>query len=136
MAEPPKPNATMVSCVLGFVVMLLTQFVEAFPLDGSIPRYLHRDRDCIYGREFRRTVGVVGITEVISARKSPWQNPFAERLIGSIRRECTDHIIALGETHLRQALNEYAAYYNRSRPHQSLGGNAPRPRRAPISEPV
>ncbi len=88
------------------------QIVEAFPGDGSIPRYLHRDRDSIYGRAFRRTVGVLGLAEVVSARKSPWQNPFAERVIGSIRRECTDHIIALGERHLVRVLRRYAIYYN------------------------
>ena len=65
---------------------------------------------------------------MISARRSPWQNPFVERVIGSIRRECTDHVIALGEDHLRRVLNEYVDYYNRSRTHLSLDGNAPLPR--------
>ncbi|MHC4512969.1 MAG: integrase core domain-containing protein [Planctomycetota bacterium] len=80
------------------------QVLEAFPGDGFVPEYLHRDRDSIYGSTFRRTVSVLGITQVISARQSPWQNPFAERLIGSIRRECTDHIIPLGERHLVSVL--------------------------------
>ena len=66
--------------------------------------------------------------EIVSAPRSPWQNPFVERVIGSIRRECTDHVIALGERHLRRVLYEYVSYYNESRAHQSLGGNAPEPR--------
>ncbi len=68
------------------------------------------------------------IQEIVSARKCPWHNPFAERVIGSIRRECTDHIIALGEDHLRRVLRDYLEYYNRSRCHLSLDGNAPEPR--------
>ena len=66
--------------------------------------------------------------EVISARKSPWQNPFVERVIGSIRRECTDHIIAVGERHLSRVLQKYAAYYNEARTHLSLDRNSPSPR--------
>ncbi len=73
-------------------------------------------------------MSVLGITQVISARKSPWQNPFAERVIGSIRRECTDHVIALGELHLARVLRRYATYYNEARCHLSLRGNAPLPR--------
>ena len=71
----------------------------------------------------------LGIEEVVTARQSPWQNAYCERVIGSIRRECTDQIIAMGENHLRQVLNDYVRYYNSQRPHQSLGGNAPFPRR-------
>ena len=67
-------------------------------------------------------------TQVISARKSPWQNPFAERVISSIRRECTDHVIALGERHLVRVLRRFATYYNESRTHLSLDGNSPSPR--------
>ena len=89
---------------------------------------LHRDRDSIYGRMFRKKIKATGISEVISARKSPWQNPFAERVIGSIRRDCTDHIIALGERHLVRILLRYATYYNESRCHMSLDGNSPLPR--------
>ncbi|MCP4963918.1 MAG: transposase [bacterium] len=70
----------------------------------------------------------MGIEEVISARKSPWQNPYVERVIGSIRRECTDHIIALGERHLLRTLLKYQAYYNEARCHMSLDGNAPEAR--------
>jgi putative transposase len=104
------------------------QIREAFPGDGFVPQYLHRDRDSIYGSVFRKTLSALGIEQVLSARKSPWQNPFAERVIGSIRRECTDHIVPLGERHLSRVLALYATYYNKSRPHLSLDGNSPTPR--------
>ena len=104
------------------------QILEAFPGDGLLPKYLHRDRDSVYGSTFRRTLAILSITQVISARKSPWQNPFAERVIGSIRRECTDHIIPLGERHLARVLQRYATYYNESRTHLALNRNSPLPR--------
>jgi len=102
------------------------QIVEAFPGDGAIPKFLVRDRDGIYGDYFRRRIRNMGIREIITSRKSPWQNPFAERAIGSIRRECLDHVF--GEAHLRRILTAYVCYYNRSRPHLSLERNAPVPR--------
>ncbi|MFT7619059.1 MAG: putative transposase [Planctomycetota bacterium] len=104
------------------------QIVEAFP-DGEEPRFLHRDRDAIFGSEFRKAIKALGIEEVISARKSPWQKCYAERVIGSLRRECTDHIIPMGERHLLDVLNEYVKYYNECRTQLSLDGNAPEPRR-------
>jgi transposase InsO family protein len=104
------------------------QITEAFPGDAAMPRYLHRDRDSVYGDDFRERVAAMGLREVVNAKQSPWQNPFAERVIGSIRRECLDHVIALGEHHLRQVLRAYADYYNGSRCHMSLEGNAPEPR--------
>jgi transposase InsO family protein len=104
------------------------QIVEAFPGDEPMPRFLHRDRDSIYGRMFKRKLAALGIEQIVSARKSPWQNPYAERVIGSIRRECTDHIIAIDERHLLQTLRRYATYYNEARCHLSLDGNAPEPR--------
>ncbi len=104
------------------------QIVEAFPGDCDVPSSLHRDRDSIYGRMFKKKIKAMGIKEVISARKSPWQNPYVERVIGSIRRECTDHIIALGERHLLQTLLRYVAYYNQARCHLSVERNAPEPR--------
>jgi putative transposase len=103
------------------------QLVEAFP-DDSAPRFLLRDRDAIYGEEFARRVKSMGIREVLTAPRAPWQNPFVERVIGSIRRECLDHFIILGEAHLRRLLRTYLAYYNTVRPHQALGQNSPRPR--------
>jgi transposase InsO family protein len=103
------------------------QIVEAFPYETA-PRYLLRDRDGIYSPYFADRVRGMGIEEVLIAPRSPWQNPFIERLIGSIRRECLDHILVISEAHLRRVLREYFAYYHDSRPHQSLDGNAPRPR--------
>jgi putative transposase len=102
--------------------------VEAFPAEGTEPRYLLRDRDSIYSDWFRHRVAGLGIKETVTAPQSPWQNPYAERVIGSIRRECLDHRIILGERHLRSILKNYVDYYNVSRPHLSLERNAPVPR--------
>ena len=104
------------------------QMIEAFP-HVTAPPWLLRDRDAIYGDTFRRRVADMGIREVISSPSSPWQNPYVERLIGSIRRECLDHVIVLGERHLRRVLADYVAYYHRSRTHLSLEKDAPAPRR-------
>ncbi|MGB5253414.1 MAG: hypothetical protein WBN68_11895, partial [Sedimenticolaceae bacterium] len=86
------------------------QIVEAFPFDTA-PRYLLRDRDRIYGDTVRRRIKSLGIEEVTTARRSPWQNPFAERVIDSIRRDYLDHVIVLNERHLRPILREYCSYY-------------------------
>ena len=104
------------------------QIVEAFPAEGTEPRYLLRDRDSIYSDWFRHRVAGLGIKEIVTAPQSPWQNPYAERVIGSIRRECLDHLIVLSENHLRRILKEYVHYYNQSRPHLALDRNAPFPR--------
>ena len=101
--------------------------IEAFPLE-SARRYLLRDRDGIYGEEFRNRVRGMEITEVLIAPQSPWQNAFAERLVGSIRRECLDHVVVLGEKHLRRILKSYFDYYEKSRTHLSLAKDAPSPR--------
>jgi len=93
--------------------------VEAFPWDTA-PRYLLRDRDAVYGFAFRHRVAGLGITEVLTAPRSPWQNPYIERLIGSVRRECLDHIIVLNARHLRRILGRYFDYYHRTRTHLSL----------------
>jgi transposase InsO family protein len=98
------------------------QITEAFPWDDA-PQYLIRDRDQIYGAVVTRRLRAMGIRDKPTAPASPWQNGFAERLIGSIRRECLDHIIVLGEAHLRRILKSYADYYNGVRTHRSL--NAP-----------
>lgn len=108
------------------------QMVEAFPED-TVPTYLVRDRDKIYGECFREAMKAMGISEVPTAPHSPWQNPFAERLIGSIRRDCLDHVVVLSENHLRKTLNRYMGYYHRSRTHLSLEKDAPDPR--PIQTP-
>jgi hypothetical protein len=104
------------------------QVVEAFP-DDTAPRWLLRDRDAIYGEAFRQRVAGMGIGEVLSAPSSPWQNPYAERLIGSIRRDCLNHVVVLGEQHLRRVLAGYLAYYHGSRTHLALAKDAPTPRR-------
>jgi len=100
------------------------QIVEAFPWD-SAPRYLLRDRDGIYGERFQRRIKNMGIEQVITAPRSPWQNPYVERLIGSIRRECLDHVIVFNERHLRRILSRYVDYYHRWRVHQSLEMDCP-----------
>ena len=100
------------------------QIVNAFP-DDSAPSYLLRDRDQVYGQQFRHRVKGMQIEEVLTAPHSPWQNPFAERLIGSIRRECLNHVLVLGERHLRRILTRYFAYYHQARTHLALDKDAP-----------
>src|SRR6266480_967091 len=95
------------------------QITEAFPWN-EVPRYLVRDRDGIYGAAVTRRLRAMGIRDKPIAPGSPWQNTYAERLIGTIRRECLDHMIVFGEAHLRWILRKYAAYYNVSRIHRSL----------------
>jgi transposase InsO family protein len=101
------------------------QVVEAFPTDGSEPRFLLRDRDSIYGGHFRQRVHNMGIRQILISPRSPWQNPYAERVIGSVRRECLNHVIVLSEAHLKRILRGYIAYYNAVRPHSRLDGNLP-----------
>jgi putative transposase len=103
------------------------QLREAFPF-AQLPRYLLRDRDAIFGHEFREQVRDMGICEVLSAARSPWQRAYVERVIGSIRRECLDHMIVLHESSLRRTLKSYFEYYHRSRTHLSLGKDPPEPR--------
>jgi putative transposase len=105
------------------------QLLQAFPWDNAT-RYLLRDRDAIYGEKFCETARWMGIHEVLTAPQSPWQNPYVERLIGSIRRECLDHVIVFHEAGLRRILRDYFAYYERCRTHLSLGKDAP------VSRPV
>jgi transposase InsO family protein len=100
------------------------QITEAFPWDEA-PSYLIRDRDRIYGSVVTRRLRAMGIRDRPTAPASPWQNGFVERLIGSIKRECVDHIIVLGEMHLRRVVKSYADYYNVSRTHRSLNKDAP-----------
>jgi len=102
---------------------------QAFPWDHA-PRYLLRDRDRAYGLEFSEMAKGMGIHEVLTAPRSPWQNAHLERLRGSIRRECLDHVIVLNEAGLRRVLSSYFAYYEQSRTHLSLGKDAP------ISRPI
>jgi transposase InsO family protein len=100
------------------------QITEAFPWD-SAPRYLIRDRDAAYGPVFVQRLRAMGIRDRPIAPGSPWQNAYVERLIGTIRRECLDHMIVFGEAHLRRILSKYAVYYNASRIHRSLDKDAP-----------
>jgi transposase InsO family protein len=108
---------------------IVRQLTEAFPWNEA-PRYLIRDRDRIYGAIVTSRLRAMGIRDKPTAPASPWQNGFAERLIGSVRRECIDHCIVLSEAHLRRILWAYACYYNEIRTHRSLGKDAP------VSRPV
>ncbi len=100
------------------------QIIEAFPEDQA-PRFLIRDRDSIYGEYFRQRVKHMGIEQVVIAYRSPWQSPYVERIIGSIRRECLDHSIVLNECHLRRILTGYFDYYHHARAHLFLDHNSP-----------
>jgi transposase InsO family protein len=103
------------------------QLVQAFPYDTA-PRYLLRDRDRIYGEFFRMQAANMEINEVLTAARSPWQSPYVERLIGSIRRECLDPIVVLGEESLRRTLRSYIEYYRDSRCHLALNKDSPEAR--------
>jgi transposase InsO family protein len=105
------------------------QLTEAFGWDPA-PKYLIRDRDGAYGKVYKRRLRAMGIRDRPTAPRSPWQNGYRERLIGSIRRECLDHVVIFDERHLRYALRSYAQYYNEARTHLSLGKDTP------ISRPV
>jgi transposase InsO family protein len=108
------PTATWTAC----------QLVESCDT-AKTPRYLIRDCDAIYGYRFLRQVKALGVEEVVTAPGSPWQNAYAERVIGSIRRECLDHVIVLGERHLKRVLSSYVRYYHSARTHLSLKKDAP-----------
>ncbi|MHC4887279.1 MAG: transposase [Planctomycetota bacterium] len=103
------------------------QIRQAFPWETA-PRFLLRDNDKVYGNAVLETLETLGIEEVRISPYCPWQNPFVERVVGSIRRDCLDHMIVFGEDHLRDLMPEYIVYYNRCRCHESLDGNAPIPR--------
>jgi len=108
------------------------QVIDAFPW-GKAPRYLLRDRDRIYSASFRQRVQYMGIEEVLIVPRSPWQNPYVERLIGSIRRECLNHVIILHERYLQRLLTKYFHYYHHWRTHRALAMDCPRPR--PVQRP-
>jgi transposase InsO family protein len=108
-------------------VWLARQITEAFPWDTA-PRYLLRDRDASYGQAFRDRAQAMGIKEVVTAARSPWQNAYVERIIGSIRRECLNHVIIFDERHLRCVLASYFRYYHRTRTHLSLDKDCPETR--------
>jgi putative transposase len=108
------------------------QLREAYPWDTA-PRFLLRDRDRIFGEQFVGQAQAMGIEEVLSTPRSPWQRAYVERLIGTIRRECLDHVIVFNETSLRRHLQGFCDYYHRSRTHMSLQKDAPEPR--PVQPP-
>src|SRR6266849_3441181 len=112
--------------------LALRQVTEAFPWDTA-PRYLLRDHDASYGSYFRNRVEAMGITEVVSAPRSRWQKAFVERVIGSIRRECLDHVVIFNERHLSRVLSSYVDYYQRTRTHLSLDKDCPESR--PVQPP-
>ena len=109
------------------------QLRNAFPWD-SAPRYLLRDRDRIFGDDFTRQVQDMGMQEVLSAPRSPWQRAYVERVIGTIRRECLDHVIIFNEAALYQQIKLFTAYYHESRTHLSLAKDSPEPRAVQPSE--
>ena len=110
------------------------QLVEAFPVDTA-PRYLLRDGDGIYGDKVRRRIDALGISEVVTAPASPWQNAYVERLIGSIRREILNDVIVLNQRHLKRLLSSYLEYYHPWRTHQSLDQDTPDGRPIRSAEP-
>ena len=103
------------------------QIVEAFPFD-EVPRFLLRDRDSIYGEFFRQRIKNMGIDQVVTAYRSPWQSLYVERIIGSIPRDCLNHVLVLNERHLRRILTDYFYYYHHARAQLSLDRNSPVPR--------
>ena len=105
------------------------QLKNAF-YDSEIPKYLIRDRDCRFGNLFKNSVSSFGIREIVTAYRSPWQNGYVERVIGSICREFLDHVIVINENHLRKLLKEYFHYYNYQRTHLGLNKDSP------VSRPV
>jgi putative transposase len=114
-------------------VWLARQITEAFPWDTA-PRFLLRDRDRSYGQVFRDRICMMGIKEVVTAARSPWQNAYVERIVGSVRRECLDHVIIFDEHHLRGVLSSYFHYYHKTRTHLSLAKDCPESR--PIHPPT
>jgi putative transposase len=111
---------------------LAQQIIEAFPWETA-PSFLLRDRDAAYGSVFSKRVAAMGIIEVVTAPRSPWQKAYVERVIGSIRREWLDHVVILNERHLRHVLSSYVDYYHRTRTHPSLEKDCPHSR--PIQPP-
>jgi transposase InsO family protein len=109
------------------------QIINAFPYDTA-PEYLLRDRDSIYGSVFVQRVAGMGIKQKLISPRSPWQSPYVQRLVGSIRRECLDRVIVFNERQLRRILQSYFEYYHKIRPHRSLSHDSPIPR--PVETPA
>ena len=111
------------------------QLIEATPW-GQQPRHLLRDRDAVYGRDFRRRARRIGIDAIATPVRAPRANAVAERVIGTLRRECLDHLIVLNEQHLRSVLTEFVRYYNQDRSHRTLGLQTPQLRPRPTTGPI
>jgi transposase InsO family protein len=111
------------------------QLIEATPW-GHTPRHLLHDRDAVYGRDFRRRARRIGIDAISTPIRAPRANAGIERLIGTLRRECLDHVIVLNERHLTSVLTEFVRYYNQDRPHRTLGLQAPEPKLRPMTGPI
>jgi transposase InsO family protein len=111
------------------------QVIEATPW-GHTPRHLLHDRDAVYGRDFRRRARRIGIDAISTPIRAPRANAGIERLIGTLRRECLDHVIVLNERHLTSVLTEFVRYYNQDRPHRTLGLQAPEPKLRPMTGPI
>ena len=107
------------------------QLREAFPFTPP-PKYLLRDRDSVYGLEFQHVAQALEVEELRIAPRSPWQSPYVERFIGSLRRECLDHVVVLNRAHLHRVLQRYLAYYHGCRTHLGLDKDAPEPRRVQL----
>ena len=104
--------------------MAAQQIVEVFPWDAA-PSYWVRDNDGAYGQAFKDRVRAMGIRDRPISPRSPWQNPYVERLIGTLRRDCLDHVLIFSERHLRRVLASYSVYYNETRTHLPLGKDSP-----------
>jgi len=111
------------------------QITEATPWSQK-PRHLLRDRDVVYGRDFRQRARRIGIDAIATPIRSPRANASAERVIGTLRRECLDHLIVLDEQHLMAVLREFVAYYNQERPHRTLGLQTPELSLRPVTGPI
>jgi transposase InsO family protein len=111
------------------------QLIEATPW-GNKPRHLLHDRDAVYGRDFRRRTRRIGIDSIMTPIHAPKANAIAERVIGTLRRECLDHLIVLNEQHLSSVLTEFVRYYNQGRPHRTLALQTPEMKLRPVSGPI
>jgi putative transposase len=111
------------------------QLIQATPWNHK-PRHLLRDRDAVFGRDFRQCARRIGIDAIVTPIHAPKANAVAERVIGTLRRECLDHLIVLDEQHLRSVLNEFVRYYNEDRPHRTLGSQTPQLRPRPTTGPI
>jgi transposase InsO family protein len=134
LSEPPRifgvtaPTNWVMHSAVGFCMIICTSPISRTWSTFFAAVCIVRDRDSVYGEIFIRRVRAMGIRDRPISARSPWQNGYAERVIGSIRRDCLDHVVVFGERHLRHLLASYRKYYNGARTHLSLGKDAPHPR--------